>query len=240
MWRVGVFLNCTLLGLTVFAAFMSRRAALFALLRVRVGVRGVCWPLAEAPWLLGGRGHRQSPWPCAPGWRLPSAGVSVTDAGSQRPLRHTSDKQQMLKGFVFPPGGAARALVYCGRRGLGLTDQWCPGPRLAGAWERRPALLLQTLQHGVPRGCAHPLAVGGRHPTRPAQWTPRRPALGLSQAPSGMPGGADRPGRGNGDSSGQRRCFLEVQPAAPRRVPQPVSELYRPQECLGPFSRRCW
>lgn len=200
---------------------------------------GVCWPLAEAPWLLGGRGHQQSPWPSASGWRLPSAGISVTDAGSQRPLRHNSDKQQMLKGFVFPPGGAARALVYCGQRGLGLTDQWCPGLRLAGAWVWRPALLLQTAAQ-CPRGCTPP-----RCNRRPAPCSPC-PAGAQASCPRAEPGpDGDRRAVQTGWAAGvgtlqnggavSLRCS-RLPPGGSPSLIQSCTGL----RSSGPFSRRCW
>lgn len=148
-------------------------------------------------------------------------------------LRQTADAERVC----VSPGRCSQGACLLWPRGLGLTDQWCPGPRLAGAWERRPALRLQTPQHGVPWGRAAPPCSGGQHPARPAQRAPRRPGLMLSWASSGTPGGADRLGHRSGGPSGRGHCFLEVRPAAPRRVPQPASELFWPQE-FGPFLQK--
>lgn len=162
---------------------------LFALLKVKVDGSGVRWPLPEARWLPGGRGHRQSPWPGAPGWHSPSAGISVTDTGSQRPLRHTSDKQQMLKGFVFPPGGAARALVYCGR---GASASLTSGA-LARGWQ-------VPGNGGRPCACRLHSTVSPGPCRAPLQWGPAP----CSPCPAGAP--ASWPHAELGFIGDARRC----------------------------------
>lgn len=154
---------------------------------------------------------------------------------SQRSLRHTSNKQQMLEGFVFLqpenfvyleawPGVLVWGVGWGGRGALGLPGAACLEAGMGAMW--------QVFLGRLPlRGLLDTSAL----PPRPLQVTLSPvppPPCPPAQGPSGRPQTKDW-------AACVGSVFMQMQPATSRGPASP-SPLYQAVWSLGPFSRRCW
>lgn len=145
-------------------------------------------------------------------------GVSLGRSRSQRPLRHASNKQHMLKGLVFSPRRGRQGTLFTARLGLGawgLTVIARDRPGAAGAVARAQGSAPST-------ACARPGPL--------YVWAP--PAVGECNLPAGRAVGTAGGSAVSAKVQSPCRCGHLQEEAW---VQSPLGS-----RDSGPFSGRCW
>lgn len=154
---------------------------------------------------------------------------------SQRSLRHTSNKQQMLEGFVFLPRRVARALCLLGglawgvwgggwglgRGALGLPGTACLEAGMGAMWQ----VFLRREEAAAAPAPGHQCSASEATAGHPESRGP--PSCPPAQGPSGRPQTKDW-------AASMGSVFMQMQPATSRGPASPSSPVPGCLE-LGPF-----